>query len=212
MSHEGKDLCHECKYMSIADRRALLDLNTSDSEISCSFYNFRKLTTNKSKTKIEVAGYLDPQRDATTSDLTIWQKSLTLPTFVDTEKAKFALGLIGDQFCEMVKAETKMKLETHNSENKTLVWKPAVKGVREMCDVCKTTIFDHHWICSRCGVFVCPDCYQVSKDFFERFDQFFESRTSEKLKKYPSLTHFFGPKRPFLTTIGSAVAVGFLYV
>lgn len=175
MSHEGKDLCHECKYMSIADRRALVDLNTSDSEISCSFYNFRKLTANKSKTKIEVAGYLDPQRDATTSDLTIWQKSLTSPTFVDTEKAKFALGLIGDQFCEMVKAETKMKLETHNSENKTLVWKPAVKGVREMCDVCKTTIFDHHWICVCCGVFVCLDFYQVSKDLFAfvAFDFYF---------------------------------------
>ena len=183
MSHEGKDMCSECKYMSIADRRAIVDLNISDSEISCSFYNFRKLTTNKSKTKIEVAGYLDPQRDATTSDLTIWQKSLTLPTFVDTEKAKFALGLIGDQFCDMVIAETKIRLETHNSENKTLVWKPAVKGVREMCDVCKTTIFDHHWICARCGVFICPDCYQVRKDFFERFDQFFKSKTSEKLRK-----------------------------
>ena len=58
MSHEGKDMCHECKYMSIADRRAIVDLNTSDSEISCSFYNFRKLIVNKSKTKIEVAGYL----------------------------------------------------------------------------------------------------------------------------------------------------------
>ena len=48
-------------------------------------------------------------------------------------------------------------------ENKTLVWKPAVKGVREMCDVCETTIFDHHWTCGRCGVFVCLDDYKFRK-------------------------------------------------
>ena len=48
-------------------------------------------------------------------------------------------------------------------ENKTLVWKPAVKGVREMCDVCETTIFDHHWTSGRCGVFVCLDDYKFRK-------------------------------------------------
>ena len=118
MSHEGKDMCHDCKYMSIADRRATIDLNISDSEISCSFYNFRKLITNKNKTKIEVAGYLDPQRDASDSDLNIWKNSLTLPAFNDVEKAKFALGLIGDQFCDMVRAEQKVHLEAQYSENK----------------------------------------------------------------------------------------------
>ena len=30
-----------------------------------------------------------------------------------------------------------------------------------MCDICKTTIFNYHWICSTCGLFVCLDCYQV---------------------------------------------------
>ena len=83
------------------------------------------------------------------------------PYFVNKEKAKFILGLIGDQFCDMVLTEQKLHLEAQFMENKTLAWKPAVKGVREMCDVCKTTIFDHHWICGHCGVFVCLDCYQV---------------------------------------------------
>ncbi len=78
------------------------------------------------------------------------------------DKAKFILGLIGDQFCDMVTAETKCKL-WHNEVaiDKNVVWQPAVKGVRDMCDVCKTTVFNYHWICGRCGVFVCLDCYQV---------------------------------------------------
>ena len=184
MSHDAKDMCHECKYMSISDRRALLTLNTSDSEISCSFYNFRKLKCTK--TAMIVAGYLDPQRDASESDLTIWKKSLSLPTFVDKEKAKFILGLIGDQFCDMVLAEQKLHLEFQSSENKTLVWKPAVKGVREMCDVCKTTIFDHHWICGRCGVFVCLDCYQVR---LHAVIEYFNATLS------PSWHLFFSPSR-----------------
>lgn len=37
-----------------------------------------------------------------------------------------------------------------------------MKGLREICDVCKTTLFNFHWACSRCGFVVCIDCYKVS--------------------------------------------------
>ena len=35
-----------------------------------------------------------------------------------------------------------------------------VQGVREMCDVCDATLFNHHWACGRCGFVVCVDCYR----------------------------------------------------
>lgn len=44
-----------------------------------------------------------------------------------------------------------------------VAWKRAVRGVREMCDVCDTTIFNLHWVCSKCGFGVCVDCYRMKK-------------------------------------------------
>ena len=111
MSNENRDYCHECKNMSITDKIAIIDKNLNDVEISCSFYNFRKL--QKYKNSVNVAGYLDPHADVGNSDLDIWKESLTTPAFADKEKAKFMLGLIGDQFCDMVLAEQKLHLEVN---------------------------------------------------------------------------------------------------
>ena len=41
-----------------------------------------------------------------------------------------------------------------------VAWKRAVQGVREMCDVCETTLFNMHWVCHKCGFVVCIDCYR----------------------------------------------------
>ena len=42
-----------------------------------------------------------------------------------------------------------------------VAWKRAVQGVREMCDVCYTTLFNMHWVCHKCGFVVCIDCYSM---------------------------------------------------
>lgn len=34
-------------------------------------------------------------------------------------------------------------------------------GVREMCDVCDTTLFNIHWVCHKCGFVACLDCYKT---------------------------------------------------
>jgi len=41
----------------------------------------------------------------------------------------------------------------------TVSWKRSVGGVRELCDVCSTTLFNVHWTCFSCGFTVCVDCY-----------------------------------------------------
>ena len=166
MFHEGSMMCHECKWMPISEKRGILAMEHWDnSEISCCFYSFRKLKCGKNGTSLSVAGYLDPLKDPDPeSQLDIWKASLSKPTFESVQKAQFILQLIGDQFCDMVMAEQKcLSMHLEVAENKTIVWKPAVKGVREMCDVCKTTLFNHHWICGRCGLFVCLDCYHFRK-------------------------------------------------
>jgi len=40
-----------------------------------------------------------------------------------------------------------------------MYWRKAVKGVRELCDTCETTIFNTHWVCDQCGFSVCNTCY-----------------------------------------------------
>nr|CAH8822415.1 unnamed protein product [Trichobilharzia regenti] len=57
----------------------------------------------------------------------------------------------------------------HNNNNgggdntNLIAWKKPVKGVREMCDVCDTTMFNTHWVCAKCGYSVCTDCLDESK-------------------------------------------------
>jgi len=41
-------------------------------------------------------------------------------------------------------------------------WKRSVVGVREMCDVCSTTLFNVHWSCFHCGFTVCLDCFSTA--------------------------------------------------
>lgn len=43
--------------------------------------------------------------------------------------------------------------------SRLIAWKRPVQGVREMCDVCETTIFNAHWVCGKCGYSVCSACY-----------------------------------------------------
>ena len=163
---------------------------------------------------VGVVGYLDPHKDVregtvTTNDLAIWKPNPRRPAMAavplpeaatssvtsdpfpvtddDVDKAKFILGLIGDQFCDMLQQEQKClsvnrEVGSENglqhSHRQVVVWKRSVKGVREMCDVCQTSIFNYHWTCGKCGVFVCLDCVKF--------------RTSGLVKDQvcPQLTHF----------------------
>lgn len=45
------------------------------------------------------------------------------------------------------------------------MWKRPVLLVREMCDICATTIFNTHWTCGKCGFGVCLDCFRAARDF-----------------------------------------------
>lgn len=50
----------------------------------------------------------------------------------------------------------------------TVAWKRVIQGVREMCDVCETTLFNYHWACGKCGFVVCIDCYKVKVIYIYR--------------------------------------------
>lgn len=57
-----------------------------------------------------------------------------------------------------------------------VAWKRAVRGVREMCDVCETTLFNIHWVCRKCGFGVCLDCYRLRKNRLREGEVLLQSR------------------------------------
>ncbi|EAT41178.1 AAEL007157-PA, partial [Aedes aegypti] len=145
--------CREC------GRSAASRLKDSDT-IFCRFIAFRKLRYN-TLGHMEVAGFADPHQDAQKPDISLWDANLSkVPIDLSVEKSKFLLGQVGYKFCELFHQEKEAYFE-HMSEDKTIAWKQAVNGVREMCDVCSTTLFNYHWVCSTCGFVVCIDCYKV---------------------------------------------------
>jgi hypothetical protein len=74
---------------------------------------------------------------------------------------------VGDHFCNLVAQEAKA-LSIHLGSSNSIAWKSVVAGVREMCDVCETTLFNIHWVCSECGFVVCIDCYKTRRDEEEK--------------------------------------------
>ena len=142
--------CRECRMTATQRNRK--------PTIFCRFYDYRKLAYKNNA--LTIAGFSQPQ-DATEEDLKLWLPSETPPDDLDIETAKFLLTHVGDQFCDLVKQEKEAQVLHNSTGNKTITWKRVVQGVREMCDVCETTLFNIHWVCDKCGFVVCIDCYKA---------------------------------------------------
>lgn len=114
-------------------------------------------------------------RDASEEDLKLWlPQPEKAAQDLDVDMAFFLLTHVGDQFCCMVQTEKEAKAEALVAEaadgdsgsalqKVSIAWKRVVQGVREMCDVCETTLFNFHWACGKCGYVVCIDCYKTRR-------------------------------------------------
>ena len=76
--------------------------------------------------------------------------------------ALFILTKVGSLLCDMVSVER--RLLTRGGVARHVSWRRQHPGVREMCDVCSTTIFNIHLTCPTCGIMVCHDCYTARLD------------------------------------------------
>lgn len=128
--------------------------------IFCRFYAFRKLRYTKSG-QLAIAGFSNPYEDCSEDDLRLWvAQPENPPGGFDVEMSRFLLTQIGDQFCDLLLQEAEAQ-SMHVGDGK-IAWKRVVQGVREMCDVCETTLFNYHWACAKCGFVVCLDCYKCT--------------------------------------------------
>ncbi|KAK6185777.1 hypothetical protein SNE40_007932 [Patella caerulea] len=143
--------CRECKMSAT-------QLSKKQPNIFCRFYAFRRLKYNP-KGAVSIYGFSELS-DADPDDIEPWlpRTPVQMPK-LDIETSKFIITKVGDKFCELVEQEREsMSLVGKNGK---IAWKRAVQGVREMCDVCDTTLFNMHWVCNKCGFVVCLDCYKT---------------------------------------------------
>ncbi|XP_006028705.1 lysine-specific demethylase 3A isoform X1 [Alligator sinensis] len=146
--------CRECRLDSYRKNK-----EQRDSTVFCRFFHFRRLQFNKHGLLRE-AGFLTPNKYDPEA-IGLWLPLAKNVMGLDLDTAKYVLANIGDHFCQLVISEKEFMstIEPH----KQVAWKRAVHGVREMCDVCDTTIFNLHWVCPKCGFVVCVDCYRMKK-------------------------------------------------
>lgn len=145
--------CRECRWVSAQ----------GTSGICCRFYHFRRLKFINNGHDLVPDGFSDPTNDPNSDDLNVWMPDPeNPPTSMDIRTSIYLLRKVGDQFCEVWKADHQA-VDDNISVEPSIAWKKIVADIREMCDVCATTIFNYHWTCGNCGFTVCPDCYRDRK-------------------------------------------------
>ncbi|XP_036379778.1 lysine-specific demethylase 3B-like [Megalops cyprinoides] len=150
--------CRECRLERYRKFREQ-DSDEDDSTVACRFFHFRRLAFTR-KGVLRVEGFLSPQQSDPQA-VGLWLPSHTGQEGLDLDTSKYILANVGDHFCQLVMSEKEamMMVEPHQK----VAWKRAVRGIREMCDVCETTLFNIHWVCRKCGFGVCLDCYRLRK-------------------------------------------------
>lgn len=169
------DSCVECQKQKKRGRKPR-------PEVDCRFYQFRKLRYEGDQ--IVVAGFPDPFTDPKEIDIAIWLpqqdklkfKSLNVP------HARLIIAHVGDELCRLLEKE-KIYFNKYKSGEKSLIWKRPIDRVLEICDLCSTTLFNYHFICTKCGLSLCVDCVNEQnkaldethctvKDHTHTFDEF----------------------------------------
>ncbi|KAK2163692.1 hypothetical protein LSH36_75g09017 [Paralvinella palmiformis] len=145
--------CRECKMPPNQRNKKIANAN-----IFCRFYAFRRLRFSP-RAYLTNAGFSEPS-DADADDIELWYPCTPVSEpKMSVDIAKYVVAHVGDRFCELVEQERIARSGV--SPDTKIAWKRAVQGVREMCDVCDTTLFNMHWVCHKCGFVVCIDCYKL---------------------------------------------------
>ncbi|TNN12004.1 Lysine-specific demethylase 3A isoform 1 [Schistosoma japonicum] len=159
----------------------------SPMSVFCRFWGFRKLCFN-SRGVLKIADFCrSTESDAL--ERSLWEMYHPVSPLLSPYAAKYLLECAGGLFCRLLHQELISLNGNHshqaqcekinssiarngidhtmegnkNDGNNSVAWKRPVKGVREMCDVCETTMFNTHWVCGKCGYSVCTDCFNESK-------------------------------------------------
>ncbi|XP_028390923.1 uncharacterized protein LOC114515808 isoform X2 [Dendronephthya gigantea] len=141
--------CRECRNYETEEEAVL-------NKSCCRFDMFRRCRSKSNK--FEMAGFSSSEHTHS-DDFLPWVAGKDISQFLSLDVSKYILLNVGDEFCNLVQQEE--KAFSWETKKDTVAWKRAVRGIREMCDACATTIFNVHWVCPKCGFGVCLDCYKT---------------------------------------------------
>lgn len=132
---------------------------------------------------------------------------------IDRDSTNYILRFLASQFCEMVLEELDVsKTYYENYTNAPLiVWKRAVIQVREICDVCATSLFNLQWTCKLCGTSVCIDCYKERRAGFARWKLSTKSEKEERDKFFWFKCHEDGDHQLVLTQMIPGDSIRYLH-
>ncbi|VDN96198.1 unnamed protein product [Rodentolepis nana] len=152
--------------------------------VFCRFWGFRKLFYDQ-KGQLNVSDFCRTS-EADSVDRSLWTMHRHVSPPLSRHNAIYCLDRLGAIACRLMLSElsilsssaalgstvlrqccppsppsetNKKSSSTHSTPSRLVAWKRPVQGVREMCDVCETTMFNSHWVCTKCGYSVCSACY-----------------------------------------------------
>lgn len=109
--------------------------------------------------KLVVAGFPDPFIDPKEVDIAIWMPQQDKPKFrgLSVPHARLIVAHVGDEFCRLIEKE-RIYFNKYKTIERPMIWKRPIDRVLEICDLCSTTLFNYHFICTKCGLSLCVDC------------------------------------------------------
>ncbi|CAD5116011.1 DgyrCDS4945 [Dimorphilus gyrociliatus] len=123
----------------------------------CRFFAFRKIRYDENG--LRAVGFSE-MCDIQEEDTILWKSLYPISKpYLTQDMAKYIIERVAFKFLEMLEMEREA-IKFKNSQMK-LFWKRPCHQIREMCDVCNTTLFNINWVCAKCGFSVCIDCFKL---------------------------------------------------
>ncbi|XP_078095666.1 uncharacterized protein LOC144510152 isoform X2 [Mustelus asterias] len=125
---------------------------------SCRFMHLRRLSISRNG-GLKVEGF--STEDQVNEEAPLEPMANTTETVLDPETSAYILTHVSDPFCDLVLFEQSLLKQVSENYDGSIACKAAFGEKEETCDSCHSVVFNLHWVCPRCGFFVCTDCFDL---------------------------------------------------
>lgn len=155
-----------------------MDESVAADDACCRFIGWRKIDSTAPPIRTDFLSTLN----STEADYDIWQLSLNLSESDHVDSIRRGLAQMNKQSIEIEDSKLIDEFKRYNAQifrciaepfeqmigeemkyrgdSASSLWKRQMSTMRELCDICNTTLFNGHFVCKACGFAVCFDCYR----------------------------------------------------
>ncbi|XP_051897123.1 probable JmjC domain-containing histone demethylation protein 2C isoform X2 [Pristis pectinata] len=126
----------------------------------CRFMHLRRLSVGRNG-GLKVEGF--STEDQINEETPMESSTSAAETGLDSDTSAYILGHVGDLFCGLMLSERGLLERVAKSYDGAIACKAPNGEKEERCDSCHSVVFNLHWVCPRCGFFVCMDCYNLKQ-------------------------------------------------